>query len=58
MAEALKAAGKDYEYHEFEGGTHYLNFNANRLAAFEYMDAFLSKYLDGDSESSEKLAEN
>ncbi len=58
MAEALKAAGKEFEYHEFEGGTHYLNYGANRLAAFEYMDAFLAEHLGGASESRENLAEN
>ena len=45
MAKALGDAGKDFEYHEFEGGTHYLSYDVNRIAAFEYMDAFLSKHL-------------
>lgn len=45
MAKALGDAGKDFEYHEFEGGTHYLSYDVNRIAAFEFMDAFLSKHL-------------
>lgn len=58
MADALKDAGKEFEYHEFEGGTHFLNYGANRLAAFEYMDAFLAKHLGNSSEASEEIAEN
>lgn len=45
MSDAMKKAGKEFEYYEFEGGNHNLSYDINRIAAFEYMDAFLSKHL-------------
>lgn len=48
MAKALKKAGKRYEYLELENGSHFLSNEANRLALFDAMDKFLSRYLPVD----------
>jgi len=45
MADALKDAGKVYEYLELENGTHHLDYLPDRQQTFEAMDNFLKKYL-------------
>ncbi|MDF3014712.1 MAG: phospholipase/carboxylesterase [Cellvibrio sp.] len=45
MADALKDAGKVYEYIELEDGTHHLDYLPDRQQTFEAMDNFLKKYL-------------
>ena len=45
ISDAMKKAGKEFEHYEFEGGNHNLSYDVNRIAAFEYIDAFLSKHL-------------
>ena len=45
FARKAEGAGVDVEYLELAAGTHYLDYNANRLQAFEAIDRFLGKHL-------------
>lgn len=45
MAEALKAAGKPYEFVVLEGENHYLTRSSSRTRALEVLEAFLAKHL-------------
>ncbi len=45
FVDQAKKAGVKVEYHEYPYGTHYLDENNNRLAAFETLGKFLHKHL-------------
>ena len=45
MASKLKSEGKVYEFLKLKDGDHFLSREANRLAFFRALDAFLAKHL-------------
>lgn len=45
MAEALQDAGKNYEYVELEGGSHFLDYFPHRKKTFEAIDRFIGNNL-------------
>ncbi len=56
MRDALKAAGKEFEWHNYAGEGHGLMKVENRVKHYRAIEAFLAKYIGGAVEGSSKAA--
>lgn len=58
MAEALKEAGKSYEFIELDGEDHWLSTETTRIAMLEELGGFLAKHLGPGAKPSERASAN